>query len=120
MFVRGAPGIFRLFTALLATFLFGFSGLAQEPAAPPAQQTAPEGTQQKPQQKPSKLSADQRSDDQSSADQPDTDKPSADKASTGKSETKITPEQADQLFRDVDTILAFASNDTTLPIKHEV
>jgi len=119
MFLRGAPGMFRLFIVLLIIFLFGVSGLAQEPS-PPAQQTAPAGTQQKPGQKPSKPSADQRSDDQSSADQPDTDKPSADKASTGKSETKITPEQADQLFRDVDTILAFASNDTTLPIKHEV
>lgn len=37
-----------------------------------------------------------------------------------KSETKITPEQAEQLFRDVDTILDFASKDTDLPRKHEV
>jgi hypothetical protein len=33
---------------------------------------------------------------------------------------KITPQQAEQLFRDVDTILNFASKDTALPIKHEV
>lgn len=36
------------------------------------------------------------------------------------SESKITPQQAEQLFRDVDTILQFASKDTSLPIKHEV
>lgn len=35
-------------------------------------------------------------------------------------ETKITPQQAEQLFRDVDTILDFASKDTGLPIKHSV
>src|SRR5689334_6479926 len=35
-------------------------------------------------------------------------------------ETKITPQQAEQLFRDVDTILDFASKDTTLDIKHGV
>jgi len=38
----------------------------------------------------------------------------------GKSETKITPEQAEQLFRDVDTILDFASKDSALPKKHDV
>ena len=35
-------------------------------------------------------------------------------------ETKITPQQAEQLFRDVDTILDFASKDTGLEIKHSV
>jgi hypothetical protein len=35
-------------------------------------------------------------------------------------EPKITPQQAEQLFRDVDTILDFASKDTTLDIKHGV
>jgi hypothetical protein len=35
-------------------------------------------------------------------------------------ETKITPQQAEQLFRDVDTILDYASKDTSLPIKHGV
>src|SRR5215469_14092979 len=35
-------------------------------------------------------------------------------------ESKITPEQAEQLFRDVDTILDFASKDTDLGIKHGV
>lgn len=42
---------------------------------------------------------------------------SATKPST---ETKITPQQAEQLFRDVDTILDFASKDTGLEIKHSV
>ena len=48
----------------------------------------------------------------------------ADQAKTGESapapETKITPQQADQLFHEVDTILDFASKDTDLPIKHGV
>lgn len=35
-------------------------------------------------------------------------------------EQKITPEQAQELFRDVDEILKFDSQDTDLPIKHEV
>lgn len=36
------------------------------------------------------------------------------------SETKITPEQAEQLFHDVDTILDFASKDSGLPKKRDV
>ncbi len=35
-------------------------------------------------------------------------------------QTKITPEQAGELFHEVDTILKFASGDTGLPIKNEV
>jgi hypothetical protein len=35
-------------------------------------------------------------------------------------ETKISPKQAEELFRDVDQILKFASQDTGLPIKNEV
>ncbi len=35
-------------------------------------------------------------------------------------QTKITPEQAQELFRSVDEILNFASKDTKLPIKHPV
>ena len=34
--------------------------------------------------------------------------------------TKITPQQAEELFRDVDTILDFATKDTSLPKKHDV
>jgi len=44
----------------------------------------------------------------------------SDEKTPGKPEDKITPQQAEQLFRDVDTILGFASKDTALPIKHEV
>ena len=35
-------------------------------------------------------------------------------------EPKISPKQAEELFRSVDEILQFASKDTGLPIKHEV
>jgi hypothetical protein len=35
-------------------------------------------------------------------------------------ETKLTPEQAKELFNSVDEILVFASKDTGLPIKHKV
>lgn len=35
-------------------------------------------------------------------------------------EPKISPQEAEELFRDVDEILKFASQDTALPIKHEV
>ena len=35
-------------------------------------------------------------------------------------EQKISPQEAEKLFRSVDEILRFASNDTLLPIKHEV
>ena len=51
----------------------------------------------------------------SSASNPDQSKPSE-----PKNETKITSQQAEQLFHDVDTILNFASNDTALAVKHDV
>jgi hypothetical protein len=35
-------------------------------------------------------------------------------------EQKISPQEADELFHEVDTILKFASKDTGLPIKHRV
>src|SRR5271156_2713012 len=35
-------------------------------------------------------------------------------------ETKITPEQTKELFRSLNQILSFASDDTKLPIQHEV
>jgi hypothetical protein len=35
-------------------------------------------------------------------------------------ERKISPEEAEQLFRSVDEILEFASKDTDLPVKHKV
>src|SRR5215470_917019 len=42
------------------------------------------------------------------------------KSTESKPEQKITPQQAEELFRDVDTILNFASKDTALAIKHNV
>ena len=47
-------------------------------------------------------------------------KPDQSNAAKPPTETKITPQQAEQLFRDVDTILEFASKDTALEIKHSV
>src|SRR5438270_3959986 len=88
----------RLFLAVMIVG-FVFLAVAQETTPSPQTQAAPPSTEEKPDQaQPGK-----QSDAQSS-----------------KPETKITPEQAEQLFRDVDTILDFASNDSSLPIKHEV
>ena len=39
---------------------------------------------------------------------------------SGKAETRITKEQAKELFKSVDEILAFASKDSKLPIEHSV
>jgi hypothetical protein len=44
----------------------------------------------------------------------------SDRPDVASTEKKITPQQAEQLFRDVDTIVQFASKDTALPVKHEV
>src|SRR6266568_4129744 len=84
-------GIRRFPTVLIFALLLACSGFAQEPTSPPAPQQAPPPA--------SEQNAEQT-------------KPSP--------ETKITAQQAEQLFRDVDTILDFASKDTSLPIKHEV
>ena len=104
MFRRCTLGVFRFFAALLITLLLCFSDLAQQSGPSAPQQPAPAPTEQKPDQIPAEAG---------------TDKPSTDKSAT-KPESKITPEQAQQLFGDVDTILEFASNDSSLPIKHEV
>jgi hypothetical protein len=101
-----------LITLLVPLLLVG-SCLAQQPDQSAPEQTAPSSSEQKSQPKTSKPDADQ-------SDQSDTDKPSTDKSATAQPETKITPEQAQQLFRDVDTILDFASNDSSLPKKHDV
>jgi hypothetical protein len=67
-------------------------------APPPASQT--QGTQaQSPQSPPAKAQND---------------------GSSSEDEKKISPQEAQQLFREVDEILSFASKDTGLPIKHEV
>ena len=46
--------------------------------------------------------------------------PQAQKPQPEEPQTKITPEQAQELFRSVDEILKFVSKDTKLPIKHPV
>src|SRR5215472_17509309 len=46
--------------------------------------------------------------------------PDQSKSAESSTETKITPQQANELFRDVDTILAFASKDSSLPIKRDI
>src|SRR5579872_419598 len=96
---------------LLIVLLLVISCLAQQPAHSTPEQVAP-SSQQKAEPKPSNPEADQ-------SDESESDKPSSDKSSA-QPETKITPEQAEQLFHDVDTILDFASNDTSLPKKHDV
>jgi len=52
--------------------------------------------------------------------QPTTSSPQKENSDQAEPEQKISPKEADQLFRDVDEILKFASKDTSLPIKHEV
>src|SRR4051794_12416242 len=98
---------------LLVALLLVSSCLAQEPTQSTPRQAAPSSSEQKSEPKASKPDTDQ-------SDQLDTDKPSTDNSSTSQPQTKITPAQAEQLFHDVDTILDFASNDTSLPKKHAV
>ena len=97
-FLKG--GEFRTNTALIVVLLLSGLCFGDEPIAPGSvQQSSPQASESKPDQKP--------------ADQ-------SDEKTSGKPENKITPQQAEQLFRDVDTILDFASKDSALPIKHEV
>jgi hypothetical protein len=104
MFRPYRGGTLRLLVVILLLLaLLSCSGFAQAPTPPPAQQTPPPATQQKPDQKPDVQSNDKAND------QP-----------PPQPQTKISPQQAEQLFRDVDTILDFASKDTSLPKKHDV
>lgn len=87
---------------LIVAILLTCAGFADQSSAPQTQ--PPTTTEQKP-----------------APPQPGATQSDKDQAESGQSsETKITPEQAQQLFNDVDTILKFASNDTDLPVKHEV
>src|SRR5205085_11850251 len=56
---------------------------------------------------------------QTSADAAQTQKPPGEGARSTE-ETKISPEEAHELFRSVDEILRFASKDSALPIKKEI
>lgn len=89
----GCRGRLRWAFVVALAFLLSNSAPAQEPASPSSSQQAPSTTAPRPAQPP--------------ADQPEP-------------TTKITPQQADQLFSDVDTILDFASKDSSLPIKHGI
>jgi len=100
MFRFLAGGRFRPTAALILVLLpFGWCFAQGSVQSPEKQQSSPEAAQPSSTQKTAV---------------------SSDGKPSGKSENKITPEQAEQLFRDVDTILAFASKDTSLPVKHEV
>jgi hypothetical protein len=106
MYWRYDIGLVRL---LLACALLVGSSTAQQSSA---QQQTPPSAEQK-----SSPAADQKSKAQS---QSESQSPSNKKPEANATETKITPEQAEQLFRDVDTILEFASKDTDLAKKHDV
>src|SRR5205814_1956313 len=103
----------RSLISLLVALLLVGSSFAQESRHSTPNQASPSSNEQKSQPKASKPDTDQ-------SDQSDIDKPSTDKSTTAKPETKITPAQAEQLFHDVDTILDFARNDTSLPKKRDV
>ena len=52
--------------------------------------------------------------------QPDSAQKPSGEAASSKAETRIAPQEAQELFRSVDEILQFASRDTGFSIKHEV
>jgi len=91
--------LLRASSGLIFALLLCVLCRAQAPASSQSQPASPQADDSKSNQK-----AAQQSDE----------KPS------DKAETKITPQQAEELFRDVDTILDFASKDSALPIKHVV
>src|SRR5947199_10286925 len=96
-FFRG--GLLRASSGLVLALLLCSLCRAQAPAFPQSQPASPRAAESNSDQKAARQSDEKPSD---------------------KAETKITPQQAEELFRDVDTILDFASKDSALPIKHEV
>jgi hypothetical protein len=104
-FVLMRPACARV---VLAFSLLGCAGLGQQPPAL-GQRQAP--AEQAPTNQPA---ADQAAHDQNKSGAQEQNQ------SALHPENKITPQQAEQLFRDVDTILQFASKDSSLPIRHEV
>ena len=87
---RFCPAAFRLIFIPVLALLVSYPAPAQDPASPPPSQTQPAAQK-----------------DELPATQPEP-------------PIKITPQQADQLFSDVDTILDFASKDSSLAIKHGI
>ena len=97
---------------------------AQETSPPETQPTPPPATgQSAPSNKKDRPGTGQPKPDSEtqSGEQPATRSNQQPEAQSNKSAPiKISPQQAEQLFRDVDTILDFASKDSSLPIKHQV
>jgi len=107
----------RLFHTLVLSFLLIGAGAAQEPTSQSPPRQAPSSSGQDTGKAPSQTSPDQ----ESAKPEPNTNPETAKQTEAGKqTETKITPQQAEQLFRDVNTILDFASKDSSLPKKHEI
>ena len=86
---------------------------AQSPTASPSGAPAPAQTSQQPNSQAPESRASGQAPPQPPTGQPQAQQPSA-------PETRITPQQAKELFRSVDEILHFASVDTLLPIEHNV
>src|SRR6266496_2068951 len=106
-------GLMRLFAALV--LLLVCPAVAQQSAESPSSQSSTSSDKRQPSQPSSEAKQPKAQPDTASPDS----KPDQKSAET-KPENKITPQQAEQLFRDVDTILQFASGDTSLPTKHGV
>lgn len=91
------------FTLLLLLLLPFMAAQTQEPSNPEppkgAESAAPPSTQPP------------------ASDKQDLDQGKSDKAA---SETKISPQEAQELFRSVDEIIKFSSQDTGLPVRHQV
>jgi hypothetical protein len=105
---RCGAAIARSLAVLCLGLSLAFWARAQEPSSSPASgQTAPPGSP--------KGSA-------SSPEENGQEKPESKSGGEGQkpAESKISPQQAEQLFRDVDTILDFASKDTSLPKRRDV
>jgi hypothetical protein len=104
-----------LIHSFIALLLFVLPGIAQESqqtpqppaAATPAQQAVPPRAQPSPQQQPQ-------------AQPSGTPSPNRLEIEPVETEHQITPKEAKELFRSVDEILRFASQDTGLPIKKQV
>lgn len=122
------PELTRFLAAAIVAVLLAYAGVAQETSPPPPQQTQPPARQSAPAEKNEHPSAQQpeTNSEEQSGEQPETqpNTPPQTQPPEGQPskspETKITSQQAEQLFRDVDTILDFASKDSSLPIKHQV
>ena len=94
----------RLLATLTVCLLLAAAGSSQEPKPAPQPDSRTDQSQSKP----------------ATGETPAKSKPDQSKPEAAKPENKITPQQAEQLFHEVDTILDFASKDTELPIKHSV